>query len=40
VMAEKKEKPRRFKFFRAQMQTIISRACNEVDVQPLASRRC
>lgn len=40
VMAERGEKPRRFKFFRAQMQTIISRACNEVDVEPLASRRC
>lgn len=40
VMTERKEKPRRFKFFRAQMQTIITRACNEVDVEPLASRRC
>lgn len=40
VMASKGEKPRRFKFFRAQMQTIITRACTEVDVEALASRRC
>lgn len=40
VMEARKERPKRFKFFRAQMQTIITRACNEVDIAPLASRRC
>jgi hypothetical protein len=40
VMEERNERPKRFKFFRAQMQTIITRACNEVDIAPLASRRC
>lgn len=40
VMVERGSRPRRFKFFRAQMQTIITRACVEVDVEPLPSRRC
>ena len=33
-------RPRRFKFFRSQMQTIITRACNDAGIDPLPSRRC
>lgn len=40
VIAEQGARPRRFKFFRSQMQTIITRACNDVGVEPLPSRRC
>lgn len=40
VMAAQGARPRRFKFFRSQMQTIITRACNDVGVEPLPSRRC
>ena len=32
--------PATVRFFRAQMQTIISRACAELGATPLASRRC
>ena len=40
VLVARGERPRRFKFFRSQMQTIITRACGEVGVNPLPSRRC
>ena len=40
VIAERGARPRRFKFFRSQMQTIITRACADVGVDPLPSRRC
>ena len=40
VIAARGAKPRRFKFFRSQMQTIITRACNDVGIDPLPSRRC
>lgn len=33
-------KPQKIRFFRAQMQTIISKACTELDVQPVPSQRC
>jgi hypothetical protein len=32
--------PDRARFFRSQMQTIISRACNELGVKAVPSRRC
>ncbi|GAA0159115.1 hypothetical protein LIER_38796 [Lithospermum erythrorhizon] len=32
--------PEKIRFFRSQMQTIISRACNELGVKPISSRRC
>lgn len=34
------EKPAFCRFFRGQMQTIISRALSELDIKPLPSRRC
>ena len=34
------EKPAFCRFFRGQMQTIISRALAELDIKPLPSRRC
>ena len=40
VIVAQGARPRRFKFFRSQMQTIITRACNDVGVDPLPSRRC
>ena len=40
VLNEQGARPKRFKFFRSQMQTIITRACNDVGVPPLPSRRC
>jgi len=40
VIAAQGAKPRRFKFFRSQMMTIITRACNDVGIESLASRRC
>ena len=40
VIAAQGARPRRFKFFRSQMQTIITRACNDAGVDPLPSRRC
>lgn len=40
VIQSQGAKPRRFKFFRSQMQTIITRACNDAGIEPLASRRC
>ena len=40
VMEAQGVRPRRMKFFRSQMQTIITRACGEVEVQPMPSRRC
>jgi hypothetical protein len=33
-------KPKRVRFFRGQMQTIISRALAELDIKPVPSRRC
>lgn len=33
-------KPEKIRFFRSQMQTIISKACDELDIQPVPSRRC
>ena len=33
-------KPERCRFFRGQMQTIISRALTELDIKPVPSRRC
>lgn len=32
--------PQRARFFRGQMQTIISKALNDVGIKPLPSRRC
>lgn len=32
--------PEKIRFFRGQMQTIITRACGEVGVEPVPSRRC
>ena len=32
--------PRRVRFFRGQMQTIISRALADLDITPVPSRRC
>lgn len=34
------EKPERCRFFRGQMQTIISRALTELEIKPVPSRRC
>jgi RNA-binding protein Tab2/Atab2 len=33
-------KPERVRFFRGQMQTIITRALNDLDIKPIPSRRC
>lgn len=33
-------KPEKVRFFRGQMQTIISKACAELDVRPVPSQRC
>ncbi|BBM98615.1 hypothetical protein MPTK1_1g14850 [Marchantia polymorpha subsp. ruderalis] len=33
-------KPQKIRFFRSQMQTIISKACAELDIQPVPSQRC
>ncbi|XP_057818265.2 protein TAB2 homolog, chloroplastic [Cryptomeria japonica] len=33
-------KPQRIRFFRSQMQTIVSKACNELEIKPIASKRC
>lgn len=33
-------KPQKIRFFRAQMQTVILKVCNELDIQPVPSRRC
>ena len=33
-------KPERCRFFRGQMQTIISRALTELEIKPVPSRRC
>ena len=38
--AEGAVKPKRVRFFRGQMQTIISRALGELDIKPVPSRRC
>lgn len=40
VSQEGAEPPRLAKFFRGQMATIISRALNELDINPVPSRRC
>lgn len=32
--------PEKIRFFRGQMQTIITRACGEVGVEAVPSRRC
>ncbi|EYU29037.1 hypothetical protein ABFS82_14G166700 [Erythranthe guttata] len=32
--------PEKIRFFRSQMQTIITRACNELGVKPIPSKRC
>ncbi|CAA7404157.1 unnamed protein product [Spirodela intermedia] len=32
--------PEKIRFFRSQMQTIITRACNELCVKPIPSKRC
>lgn len=34
------EKPRQCRFFRGQMQTIISRSLQDLDIAPVPSRRC
>ncbi len=34
------EKPRQCRFFRGQMQTIISRSLTDLDIAPVPSRRC
>eukprot|EP00252_Welwitschia_mirabilis_P014876 TRINITY_DN32932_c0_g1_i1.p1 TRINITY_DN32932_c0_g1~~TRINITY_DN32932_c0_g1_i1.p1 ORF type:complete len:394 (-),score=59.31 TRINITY_DN32932_c0_g1_i1:269-1450(-) len=33
-------KPQLVRFFRSQMQTIVSKACNEIEITPIPSRRC
>ena len=33
-------KPERVRFFRGQMQTIITRAVTDLDIKPVPSRRC
>lgn len=33
-------KPQKVRFFRSQMQTIIGKACAELDIQPVPSQRC
>lgn len=33
-------RPKAVRFFRAQMQTIITRALNDLDIKPVPSRRC
>lgn len=33
-------KPEKIRFFRSQMQTIITKACKELDIQPVPSQRC
>lgn len=33
-------KPKRVRFFRGQMQTIIGRALADLDIKPVPSRRC
>lgn len=32
--------PKKIRFFRSQMQTIITRACNELGIKPVPSKRC
>ncbi|KAL3518823.1 hypothetical protein ACH5RR_021412 [Cinchona calisaya] len=32
--------PDKVRFFRSQMQTIITRACNELGIKPITSKRC
>ncbi|PIN14086.1 hypothetical protein CDL12_13290 [Handroanthus impetiginosus] len=32
--------PQKIRFFRSQMQTIITRACNELAIKPIPSKRC
>ncbi|WCJ18504.1 hypothetical protein M5689_000850 [Euphorbia peplus] len=32
--------PERIRFFRSQMQTIITKACNELGIKPIPSKRC
>lgn len=34
------ERPEKAKFFRGQMQTIISKALTECNIKPVPSRRC
>lgn len=34
------QKPERIKFFRGQMQTIITRAVTDLQIKPVPSRRC
>lgn len=34
------QRPERIKFFRGQMQTIITRAVSDLDIKPVPSRRC
>ena len=34
------QRPKRVKFFRGQMQTIITRAVADLDIKPIPSRRC
>ncbi|KAL3651880.1 Protein TAB2 chloroplastic [Castilleja foliolosa] len=32
--------PEKIRFFRSQMQTIITRACNDLNIKPIPSKRC
>ncbi|KAH9774550.1 protein TAB2-like [Citrus sinensis] len=32
--------PEKIRFFRSQMQTIITKACKELDIKPIPSKRC
>jgi len=32
--------PQKIRFFRSQMQTIITKACNELEIKPVPSKRC
>ena len=40
ISQEGAQAPQRVRFFRGQMQTIISRALTDLDIKPVPSRRC
>ena len=40
LLASRNERPEKVLFFRNQMQTIITRALNDLEIEPVPSRRC
>lgn len=40
IIEQQGQKPEKIRYFRSQMQTIISRALGELEIKPVASRRC